>query len=122
MNRRIDDFQSQITNHPPAPPKHHPLSYIRWAVGASQRENNRLRDLNADLNSQLIRMRSADYITKEEREVLSQITVINRSLLEEQNNVILWLRDNQPSIFKNERYAGLSFSKMIIHLLGGKIE
>jgi hypothetical protein len=121
MNRRIDDFQSQHSPRP-APPKYHPLDYIRWAIGKSYRENNRLRDLNADLNSQLTRMRSADYVTKEERETLNNIAITNRQLLEEQNKVILWLRNHNPTVFTHERYAGMSFSQMIIHMLGGKSE
>jgi len=121
MNRRINQFQQPT----PSPftenlinPKPGWRGFLWWLTMGSH-ENRLLRERNADLHMQNEQLRKAKPMTQEQWESIERTMKEHRELNEQQNLVIEWLRENRPEIFKNQRYAGLSFSTMIIHLLGG---
>jgi hypothetical protein len=81
------------------------------------RENGTLRERNADLHAQNESLRSAKPMTPEQWREVERITQEHRSLYKEQVAITLWLRDN--GFLTNEQNAGLSFSKLVIKMMGG---
>lgn len=113
--RKIDEHQQPT-------PLALPLTNEQVTTYADRTLLVRIHDLearNLDLHNQNEVLRAAKPMTAEHWLALEKTKQEHTKLFSEQEKVIVWLRENQPSLFRNERYVGLSFSQLIIHLLGG---
>lgn len=140
MARKFDDFLQRQQQQQATPTvQHYGWQAIwHWLIGGAYRDNQLLREQNLRLSLTIVDCEQV--VTKLRRElnsaildnfspgkVLAEESYINRIVTEhgvmkrEQDSVVEWIGTNQPIIFKSQRYAGLSFSQMVIHMLGGKL-
>lgn len=81
---------------------------------------NQLQDRNLDLHTQCVQLRTAKPMTMGQWADVERKMREHTVLLEEQNKIIRWLREHNAADFDRKTFAELSFSDMVIKLLGGK--
>jgi hypothetical protein len=89
------------------------------SLSAIFQENNFLRERNADLHAQNESLRTAKPMQAEQWREVERITREHTELVEQQGKVIVYLRNKDPQMFENKCFVGLTFSELIIALLGG---
>lgn len=74
------------------------------------------KDRVSDLHAQCELYRVGRPLLPEERVDLERIVKEHTRLVQEQNTITVFIRDNIPGMLKGE-FAGMSFSQMVIHLI-----
>lgn len=93
--------------------------FLCWAIGhffQKQRDERTIKALRKVNNELLAEQREGKYVSPSQLAEFIRITQEHAKLNDQQNAIVVFLRDNFPSVGAG-KYAGMQFSEMVIAIL-----
>lgn len=94
---------------------------LRDVVRIQKAHIRKLQDENADLKGQNLEYRKSRVLSPEEDAIFTQMRADNQALLDQQNKLALWLRNNKGPEIDAGKHNGMDLSDIIIMYLGQTI-